>query len=110
MQRLNPKSNRMNFAEREAQKDAARKLLSAATNTGQQAEAIELLAEAYYYRNTDAPSRATYIAHFLAASGRNFPAEAVRLLQRRFRAPRRLKIQPGYSDWNSFGRPEYRAA
>ena len=99
----------MNYAEREELKDEARQMLETATTAAQKAHAVELAAEAYYHRNTDAPSREVYIAHFLTANASDYPPEAVRLLQQRFPAPGKLRIQPGYSDWNSFGKPGYLA-
>lgn len=100
----------MNHTDREEQKEMARRILSEAMTTAQRAYAVRLLIEAYYYRNTDSPSFETYAAHFLYANAQDFPADAVRVLESNFGRPRRPKIQPGYSDWNSYGQPGYLAA
>ena len=92
----------MNYTDREQQKEMARRMLSEATTTAQRAYALRLLIEAYYYRNTDSPSFETYAAHFLWANSKEFPEDAVRILQSSFGQPRRPRIQPGYSDWNSY--------
>ena len=97
----------MNYREREEHKEAARKLLSAASTAEQRASAVFMLIEAYFHRNGAAPSLEVYASHWLWATPHSIPADALHLLLQRFPFPRHPKIQPGYSDWGSYGQPGY---
>lgn len=97
----------MTYEQREAQKKTATKLLSEATHMEGRAHAMFLRIEAHYHRNTKAPSLAIYASHWLWASQRDIPADALQLLLGWFPFPRRPKIQMGYSDSDSYGKPSY---
>ena len=95
----------MNYVEREEQKEIGHRILADASKSGQHVAALHSVVRAYYYRNTDAPSFRSYAAHFLWANAKNYPTAAVRKLQSNFGFPRRPRIHPGYSDWNSYVEP-----
>ncbi len=97
----------MSYGDREEHKDLARKLLSEATSAEGRARAVFMLIQAYFHRNTDAPSFEAYASHWLLAAQGAIPGDALRLLLRRFPFPKRPSIQSGYTDWGSYGRPGY---
>jgi hypothetical protein len=81
----------------------ARRELAQTNSAQKRAQALKLLIECYYERYADLTDFRTYAAHFLLANGQDFPADAVKTLQSNFGYPRYPKIQPGYSEWDSYG-------
>lgn len=57
----------------------------------------------------EAPSLAEYASHWLLASAGEFDREVMELLIAKYPPPAHPRIQPGYSDWDSFGNPSYPA-
>lgn len=66
---------------------------------------LMMIIEAHFHRNPEAPNLAEYASHWISASADEFDPEALELLAAKYPLPDRLRIQPGYSDWNSFENP-----
>lgn len=69
-----------------------------------------MIIEAHHDRNPDAPAFNLYASHWLWAAQGQYDKEGLDLLIARFSLPSRPRIQCGYSDWNSYGKPEYKGA
>jgi hypothetical protein len=63
--------------------------------------------ESHFYMNSKAPSLATYASHWLWANQGRYDRRVVDLLVARYPLPSRPRIQRGYSDWDSYGKPNY---
>jgi hypothetical protein len=74
----------------------------------ERARGLFTIIESHFYRNSKAPSLATYASHWLLANQGRYDSEIVDLLVARYPLPSRPRIQRGYSDWDSHGKPEYK--
>jgi len=69
-----------------------------------------MIIEAHHDRNPDAPTFNLYASHWLWAAQGQYEKEVLDLLIAQFPLPSHPRIQHGYSDWNSYGKPEYKVA
>jgi hypothetical protein len=74
----------------------------------ERARGLFTVIESNFYENSKAPSVATYASHWLWANQGRYDSKVVDLLIARYPLPSRPRIQRGYSDWDSYGKPEYK--
>jgi hypothetical protein len=98
----------MNYKEREQYKKEGWELYHHGDSVAERARGLFMIIEAHFYRNPKAPSLETYASHWLWANQGDFAPELMDLLIARYPPPRRPRIQPGYSDWDSYGNPNYK--
>ncbi len=98
----------VNYQQREEFKQSAYQLSREGDTPEIRAEGFIMLMEAHFHRNPDAPDFTTYARHWLAASVGEMDDSVFVLLQERFPPPDTRMIADGYSDWGSFGNPNYR--
>lgn len=97
----------MEFEGREELKEAGRSLIRLATSDSQRRKGYLMLIEGYFQRNPDAPNFESYAASWLEASRHELGFKISAMLRAGFPPCTVPKIQPGYSDWNSFGKSAY---
>lgn len=100
----------MDYEEREQQKAKGWSLYESGGTPAERARGLFMVIEAHFLRNSEAPSLATYASHWLWASQGDFDREVMNVLIARHPLPSRPRIQRGYSDWDSYGDPNYKAA
>jgi hypothetical protein len=98
----------MDYHEREKLKRQGHEVYRHGHSKSERAQGLFMIIEGYFYGNLESPSFSEYAAHWLCASAGKYDEEAMASLVRRFPKPKRLRIQPGFSDWDSFGKPNYR--
>jgi hypothetical protein len=100
----------MEYEEREDQKAKGWNLYANGNMPSERARGLFMVIEAHFYRNPEAPNLATYASHWLWANQERYDREAIDLLITRYPLPSHPQIQHGYSDWNSYGNPNYKVA
>ena len=97
----------MDFQEREELKEAGRSLIRLATCDSLRRKGYLMLIEGYYRRNSEAPDFETYASNWLESSRDELGFKISAMLRAGFPPCTIPKIQPGYSDWDSFGKTTY---
>jgi hypothetical protein len=100
----------MDQAEREQFKKDAWRLYHNGKTISEKARGLMMIIEAHHDRNSDAPDLDLYASHWLWAARGDYDKDVLEMLIAQFPLPSRPRIQRGYSDWNSYGRPEYKVA
>ena len=101
----------MNDGEIEAQyKREGWSIYHSGSTPSERASGLFIIIESHFIRNPKAPNLATYASHWLLAHQGRYDREVMDLLVARYPLPNRPHIQPGYSDWNSYGNPNYKVA
>jgi hypothetical protein len=98
----------MKREEQEAQKTEGWSLYESGSAAGDRARGLFMVIEAHFYRNPEAPGISTYASHWLWANQGRFDREVVELLMAKYPLPDAPRIQHGYSDWDSYGNPNYK--
>jgi len=98
----------MKAQEREELKKIGYQLATLGETPEIRAEGNLMLLDAHFDRNPKAPSFEIYAANWLAASREEIDSETMALLEPRFPICTKRMIQTGFSDWNSYGKSEYR--
>lgn len=97
----------MNYEEREFQKRMGHELYQSGSTPEVRARGLMMVIESHFYRNPEAPSLSEYASHWLMANDGEYDREVMDPLTAKYPPPAHLRIQPGYSDWDSFGNPSY---
>ncbi len=98
----------MNMEEREAHKRAGRQLYAQGGSVADKARGLFMVIEAHYARNERAPGLAEYASHWLCAQQGLHDRAVIDFLMAQYPPPKQPRIQPGLSDWDSYGEPEYK--
>jgi hypothetical protein len=98
----------MEYGEQEAQKAEGWRLYQSGSTSADRARGLFMVIEAHFYRNPEAPGIPTYASHWLWANQRRYDREVVDLLIAKYPLPNAPRIQPGFSDWDSYGNPNYK--
>jgi len=98
----------MEYEEREGQKRAGWNLYEHGKTAADRARGLSRIIEAHFHRNPKAPSLSTYASHWLWANQVRYDPEVMDLLVAKYPLPSHPRIQPGYSDWDSYGDPNYK--
>ncbi len=98
----------MEYEELEEQKIRGWNLYESSNTPGERARGLLMVIEAHFHRNPQAPSFATYASHWLWANHERYDRTVVDLLIARYPLPSHPRIQRGYSDWDSYGDPNYK--
>jgi hypothetical protein len=99
----------MKYEEQEAQKAEGWHLYESGITPPDRARGLFMVIEAHFYRNPEAPDISAYASHWLWANQGRYDREAMELLIAKYPLPNAPRIQPGYSDWDSYGNPNYKA-
>jgi len=99
----------MDYPERERQKETGWELYSLGETAEIKARGLMMVVQAHFFRNPKAPNLAEYASHWLWASEGKYDGNVWDLLIAKYPLPDRPRIKRGYSDWDSFGDPTYRA-
>lgn len=108
--RTTQQTRNMDYKTREEKKDQGNELYNSGRTLTERCRGLLMVIEAHYYRNEEAPSFATYASHWLWASQGQYDESVLNALIVHFPLPSRPRIQRGFSDWDSFGMPNYKAA
>ena len=93
----------LNYEKLEEQKAKGWNLYHESKQPSERADGLFMVMEAHYLRNPKAPSLVVYASHWLWASQDQYDKEVLNILIARYPLPRIPQIQPGYSDWGSYG-------
>lgn len=95
-------------ADEERNKREGWSLYKSGSTPSERARGLFIVIESHFHRNPKAPSLATSASHWLWAQQGHHDKAVMDLLVARYPLPRCPRIQRGYSDWNSYGDPNYK--
>jgi len=99
----------LDYSSREHQKRLSYGLLRSSSHDDQKLGLLMLI-EAHFHRQdkNQIPDFKTYVSHWLFANADDFSAKIVKELFMEFGKPKYPRIKKGYSDWGSYGNPNYK--